>query len=134
MAQYNLSDVSFVFCGVPFLGGFGEGGAIKISRTSELYVNVVGVSGDVVRSEIADKSATIEVTLIQTSLYNKTLQALADLQAIGPLLVRDRINGDEFVSSKAWVQKLPDHELGQKAVDRMWTLFCDRLEMKPGGR
>lgn len=132
--EYHLNDVSFTFCGVPFTGGYGEGGAIKIAFNAELYENVIGVSGDVVRSTNNDKSANIEVTLLQTSEYNKTLKTLQSLQSVGPLLIRDRRNGDELVAQRAWVQKRPDYEFGQKSVDRVWTIKAERLEEYPGGR
>ena len=132
--EYHLNEVSFSFCSVPFVGGYGEGGAIKITYDAELYENVVGVSGDVVRSATQNNSATIEVTLLQTSEYNKTMQTLASLQTVGPLMVRDRRNACEFVALRAWVQKRPDYEFGQKSVDRTWTIKAEKLESYPLGR
>lgn len=141
MAVYDLDQVSVNLAGIPFVGGWGEGGSISITFNSELFVNTVGRTGEVVRSKTNDKSAVVSLTFLQTSAHNSRLGALSLLDqnlpngaGIGPFICRDRTNGDEYFAAKAWIQKLPDPEFGQEATDREWQIFCERLDSFPGGR
>lgn len=138
---YNLDQVSLVFAGVSIRGEYGEGGAISIRNNAEKFENTIGQKGDVVRSRTNDKTATIELTLHQTSPYNAQLSALSRLDdntpngaGVGTFLCRDRENGDEFVAARTWIQKDPDVTMNRKSGDRVWMLFCEKLERYPGGR
>ena len=138
---YDLDKVSLSVCGIPITGGYGEGGSINIKRNAELFENVVGRSGDVVRSRTNDKTSTVEITLLQTSPDNAKLAALAALDeaapngaGIGAFECVDRQNGDLYAGTKAWVQKLPDVTFDRKGTDRTWTVFVADLVEMPGGR
>lgn len=141
MATYNLDQVSFSLAGIPILGGYGEGGSINIKRNTEIFENTVGRAGHVVRSRTNDKTGTVELTLLQTDDANSQLAALARLDegtphgaGIGVLQIRDRENGDEYVSAKSWIQAWPDTDLDRKASDRTWMIYCEDLQFFPGGR
>lgn len=141
MATYNLDQVSTSLAGIPILGGYGEGGSVNIKRNSEIFENTVGRGGHVVRSRTNDKTGTVELTLLQTDPTNAALAALARLDentphgaGIGVFQCRDRENGDEYTSAKAWIQAWPDTEMARKATDRMWMIYCEDLQFFPGGR
>ena len=141
MATYNLDQVSCSLAGVPILGGWGEGGSISIKRNQEIFENTVGRGGHVVRSRTSDKTGTAELTVLQTDPVNSQFAALARLDentphgaGIGVFQCRDRENGDEYVSAKAWIQAWPDTDLDRKATDRTWMIYCEDLQFFPGGR
>ncbi len=140
-SYYNLDQISFSFAGIIITGDFGEGAALSVKRNTELFENTTGRSGDVVRSRTNDKMGTIEVTFLQTSAYNALFNAVVELDnatpngaGVGALQIKDRENGDIYSSPKAWIQILPETELNRKASDRTWTIACNPLTFKPGGR
>jgi hypothetical protein len=140
-AYYNLDQVSLSIAGVPITGGYGEGGSVSIKRNTEIFENVVGRTGEVVRSRTNDKSGTCEVTLLQTSADNAALAALARLDegtqngaGVGAFQCRDRENGDIYSSARAWVQKLPDIAFDRKQTDVTWVIFLEEVDFFQGGR
>lgn len=138
---YDLDNVSLNVFGIDVTGGYGSGGSISIKRNKELFMNTAGRAGDIVRSKITDESATIEITVLQTSEVNSRLSAVQALDrfatngaGVGVFMCRDRTNGDEYFAEKCWINKLPDVEFNEEQSDRVWQLYCEKLEYNPGGR
>jgi hypothetical protein len=137
---FDLDNMTLSFAAIPLTGGFGEGGSVSIRKNENMFDYKVGRSGNVVRYKNNDRTATVEITLMQTSTLNSQLNAIAQLDmnasngaGVGVFECKDNTNGDTYFAASAWLQSPPEVELGMEVTDRMWTILCERLEFAPGG-
>ncbi len=137
---YNLENIAVSFLGLNIEGGFGEGGAIKITPDGPKYVVKKGVDGSVTRCATGDKLYQVELTFGQQSDANTLLAGvlLASLLApngggIGTLFIQD-LNGALFLSSPAaFVEGDPEAELKGESTDRVWKLYACQADFFAGG-
>lgn len=124
--------------------GFGPDTFLKIAYKSDLVTQQVGAGGDSALSISADRSATIEFTLMQTSPSNTLLSALANSTRaktiagvplfIVPFLMKDASDTITAASAAAvWVSKFPDMERAKETGQVTWMLETNSLEMTLGG-
>ncbi len=73
--QYSPKDVVCSWNGIA-IEGFAPDSFLRLQRTSPLVTPVVGAGGQVALTRNADKTGTIEIELIQTSLSNQMLSAI----------------------------------------------------------
>ena len=137
---YDIGSVVGVFNGIP-LGGFGDDTAIEIEYNEDDFTLQMGVDGDGTRSKTNNGSATITITLMQTSETNDLLNAIRQLGinspsgvlGIGPFMVKD-LNGRELHSAeKAWIKRAPNAPFGKEAGPREWVLETASLKSNYGG-
>lgn len=118
--QYSPKDVVCSWNGIA-IEGFAPDSFLRLQRTSPLVTPVVGAGGQVALTRNADKTGTIEIELMQTSLSNQMLSAIQAKQ--------DNMELEEDISSNfviydpsgsvlatginAWLQELPQIELGR---------------------
>jgi len=130
---YNLAQVQIAINGVP-IEGFGESDAITFEPNSDLYESAVGADGEVTRSATNDRSGTITITLMSTSVSNATMTfyLTASKASGGGLLgndkfqiyVKDLNSGDFFLANNAYIQKEPNSTYGRNAAEREWTIYA----------
>ena len=126
---YNLAQVSISINGVP-IEGFGESDAISFEPNSDLYESAVGADGEVTRSATNDRSGTITITLMSTSLSNLKFSGFMALsKALGAadkfiISVNDTNSGDFFLATNAYIQKEPNSTYARNASEREWTLYA----------
>ncbi|AZV01478.1 hypothetical protein vBSflM004_089 [Shigella phage vB_SflM_004] len=73
--QYSPKDVVCSWNGIA-IEGFAPDSFLRLQRTSPLVTPVVGAGGQVALTRNADKTGTIEIELMQTSLSNQMLSAI----------------------------------------------------------
>lgn len=73
--QYSPKDVVCSWNGIA-IEGFAPDSFLRLQRTSPLITPVVGAGGQVALTRNADKTGTIEIELMQTSLSNQMLSAI----------------------------------------------------------
>lgn len=133
--QYSPKDVVCSWNGIA-IEGFAPDSFLRLQRTSPLITPVVGAGGQVALTRNADKTGTIEIELMQTSLSNQMLSAIQAKQ--------DNMELEEDISSNfviydpsgsvlatginAWLQELPQIELGRDQNSKTWIFGCEKLE------
>lgn len=133
--QYSPKDVVCSWNGIA-IEGFAPDSFLRLQRTSPLVTLVVGAGGQVALTRNADKTGTIEIELMQTSLSNQMLSAIQAKQ--------DNMELEEDISSNfviydpsgsvlatginAWLQELPQIELGRDQNSKTWIFGCEKLD------
>lgn len=133
--QYSPKDVVCSWNGIA-IEGFAPDSFLRLQRTSPLITPVVGAGGQVALTRNADKTGTIEIELMQTSLSNQMLSAIQAKQ--------DNMELEEDISSNfviydpsgsvlatginAWLQELPHVELGRDQKSKTWIFGCEKLD------
>lgn len=133
--QYSPKDVVCSWNGIA-IEGFAPDSFLRLQRTSPLATPVVGAGGQVALTRNADKTGTIEIELMQTSLSNQMLSAIQAKQ--------DNMELEEDISSNfviydpsgsvlatginAWLQELPQIELGRDQNSKTWIFGCEKLD------
>ena len=133
--QYSPKDVVCSWNGIA-IEGFAPDSFLRLQRTSPLVTPVVGAGGQVALTRNADKTGTIEIELMQTSLSYQMLSAIQAKQ--------DDMELEEDISSNfviydpsgsvlatginAWLQELPQIELGSDQNSKTWIFGCEKLD------
>lgn len=114
--------------------GFAEDTFITASRNSANTSSSVGADGSVGLTKIADKTGTIEVTLMQTSSTHRYLSAIQAAQDIDDAqLVRanmsiiDPSGGFICIAKGVHIMQAPEVSLGSDQNPKTWTFFAERL-------
>ncbi len=136
---YDPSQVTIIFAGVP-VSGFGEGTFVSVERNEDSFALQVGADGEATRAKSNNRSGTVTVTLIQSSIVNDAFSALVALDenspggdGIGPLLIKD-LSGRTLVAAEtAWIRKPATVEFAREATEREWVIETDRLNIFAGG-
>lgn len=137
MKTINAKQVSIVI-GPHAVSGFAAGSFVTITKDEPAYTKKVGTDGKVTRAKSNNDSGTITIRLDQASASNDYLSGIALLDrasdtGVVPMLVRDA-NGTTIISAESvWVQKMPDTEYSNEALDREWVLDCGPMDMFVGG-
>jgi hypothetical protein len=134
---YNGAQVSIIFAGIPF-EGLADGTFVTIKRNSDSFTDQVGSDGEGARAATNDKSGTVTVTLMQTSLTNDALSSLARMDeligsGVAPLLVKDNSGRSIAQAETAWILKPADMEFGRELSNREWVFKTDDLDVHIGG-
>lgn len=135
---YDPNNVQIIVGGVA-MSGFADGTFINIAYDENLYNKTVGADGEVSRSRTNNRSATVTLTLKQTSSSNDELSALVladelDNSGAVPLMVKEIGSGRTLLFAQAaWVEKMPDIGYSKDIEDRAWTLGTSGLTTFVGG-
>jgi len=135
LKRYDAAQVTVSLMGILIDSGYAEGEFLTIKQNAPDYEIVVGTDGQVTRNRTNNRSAEIELKLMQTSDGNTFLSALSNAgllaangSDIGTMLVRDRISGVcMFTAQNCWIAKPPDVSFDNKATARIWMLTVDEL-------
>jgi len=136
-ATYNPKKV-IVAWGPIIMEGFADGTFIEAARNNPSVNLAVGSTGDACRAISNDKSGTVTVTLLQSSLTNAllTAQSLLDEQSgdgVLPLLIKDLSGVDLVKAESAWLQQPANATYARETENREWVLETDNLLILTGG-
>lgn len=134
--QYSPKDVVCSWNGIA-ITGFAPDSFLRLQRNSDLVTPVVGAGGDVALTRNADKTGTIEIELMQTAESNQYLNALyakqenmeLELDIASNFIIYDPSGSVMATGVNAWLQALPDVELGADQNSKLWTFGCEKLEI-----
>lgn len=136
---YDPSNVS-MFYGAIEMQGFAQDAAISVEHDEDDWTLVTGVDGEGTRSKTSNSSATITVSLMQSSVVNDLLSAERELDRLAPngtggkpLLIKDNSGRSIYAAQTAWIQKAPSAELNREATTREWVFRTDNLVAFHGG-
>lgn len=109
--------------------GLAEGTFITVSTDEDRFSKQVGANGKVVRTRNANRSGTIELTLMQQSLahlqlfYAAAQDDAADNQRIGNFYIvsaEGELPLNLFTLEDCWIKKLPDTTGSKENGERTW--------------
>jgi hypothetical protein len=125
---FDLDNTVNSFFGFLIDSGFGEDKCIKVERESAAFTKKTSADGEVARSKTRNKTATITITLMNTSKHNDQLSAVALLDelghngaGVGPFLMKD-LSGTSLMAGTCWVEQRPDVDIGREAYEVEWKL------------
>ena len=127
----------FSFAGLN-ITGFAPDTYISVERNEDAFTLVVGASGEATRSHNRNRSGTVTLTLMASSLSNDALSAIAvadELSGAGvSALFLKEANGTTLVmASNAWIRKLPTVDRAKEAGTAEWVFECEDLSIFVGG-
>lgn len=114
--------------------GFAEDTFITVNRNSANTNSSVGADGSVGLTKIADKTGTIEVTLMQTSSTHRYLSAVQAAQDVedaqlvrANMSITDPSGGFICIAQGVHIMQAPEVALGSDQNPKSWTFFAERL-------
>lgn len=118
--------------------GFADGTFLNVEFDEDAFGLTVGADGEGMRAKSNNKSATITLTLLPTSDYNRHLSDLAQADedsnsGVVPVLIKDGSGRDLHSAESAWIQKRAAAEYSREGSPREWTLRTDNLQSFLGG-
>jgi len=134
---YDPKKCLVIIGGVP-MSGFGEDTFVAVARDEDAFTKVVGADGEVSRSKSANRAGSLTLTLMQTSLSNDVLSALAaadelDGRGVVPVLIKDLTGTTTLFAAHGWIRKVPDVELGKDIGTREWVIDTADMDVFVGG-
>lgn len=135
---YDPKKNSVIINGVALIG-FHEGTYITIKPGSARVTKMVGGDGAVARVMSTDRSATLEVTLQQTSPSNDFLSALELADAVtgaglATFLHRDASGRTLVAAPECWVGESPELGYGKNTIEgRKWVIDIADCDYFVGG-
>lgn len=125
VSTYSPSDVILSFGGYQISGWDN----ITVARRAQGFITVPGIRGKHTRVPSGDTSATITISLIQTSQSNDVLSEIhrLDLEngtARIALTLKDKSGNSVFSSDEAYIVGYPESVFSGGFEQRVWTLFC----------
>lgn len=135
---YDPNNVQIILGGAP-MSGFADGTFVSVASDENLYNKTVGADGEVSRARLNNKSATITLTLKQTSSSNDVLSNYAALDqasdsGVFPLMIKEIGSGRTLLFTQAaWVEKFPDTAYSKDVEDREWTIATSQMNTFIGG-
>jgi hypothetical protein len=134
---YDPAQIAMSIAGIP-IEGIAEGTFVKVERNTETWKLKIGSGGEGARAKSNDKSGKFTFTLMQTSITNDALSALAKLDeesnnGIGAVLLKDLGGRTLCEAGTGWIQKPADVELSNEILGREWVVETDDVGMLIGG-
>ena len=140
VSTYDPTKLTVIVGGV-IVSGFIDGDFISAKRDEDLYNKRVGADGHVARARNANKSGTIEITLLQSSPAVNEIAALVALDNFffdGDILIPISIlspgtNAELVVSTQSWLKTPPEMVFAKEVSDRKFIFDCADLKLSLGG-
>lgn len=138
LETYDPKSVAISFNGLNINSGIAPDTFLTISRDEDAFSKVVGADGTVARTRNANRSGSIEITLMQNSEVNKALMAKALLDETSGTDIIDTVAVADpadptgvflMVAKSCWIKKVPDIEYGKEYGTRTWMFDCADLSI-----
>ena len=137
--EYDPDMIDVLVSGAP-LSGFQEDSIIEVEFDDDDFQMVKGVDGDVTRSRVIARTATVTIKLLNTSRSNAVLSAIRAQGAPGTgtadvfaFMLRDRNGASVLATDTAWIMHAPGISHSGKANARDWKLTLVKPTMLEAG-
>jgi hypothetical protein len=127
--NWDATQLIMVFMGIGVSTGFDENEFLEMEPEAELFGHKVGADGEVTRFRNNNRVNKITLKLMQTSIANTLLSAVANLDqntpggaGIGPMLVQDLQGTSLFAAQYCWISKMPKRTFAREVQVREWEL------------
>jgi len=120
------------------MSGLADGTFVIVSRDEDIFSKVSGADGEVSRAKSNNRSGSLTLTLMQTSMSNDVLSAIAVLDEISntgivPVFVKEIGTSTILMAGEGWVKKMPDVSYSKEIENREWVLDLAIVNMFEGG-
>jgi Protein of unknown function (DUF3277) len=137
---YSPDRVVVSLGGIPLGKGYAEDDMVKVTFNSPSFSHKVGADGTVTRAKSLDRSALVELSLMQGSAANDTCQQLLDNDRNTPggapataFMLAD-LDGNTLVEAPvAWIEDRPEISFKKGIETRVWKIRLANAEDKQGG-
>lgn len=131
ITSYDVKKVNVSVNG-SIITGFAADSLITISKNEDAVTTEVGCQGDVVYSENANESGTVQLTLAGTSSSVSKFRSLAASRKEVSLMVSDSNDSDSIKVSaqRCRVVKMPDVTRGKTAGSVQVSIFVPNLQIR----
>jgi hypothetical protein len=133
LADFIPESTAINWAGID-MTGFAPDTYITVSRNSPNSNSSVGADGSVGLTKVADKTGTVEVTLMQTSATHRYLSAVQAAQDVddanlvrGNMSIIDPSGGFICIAQGVHIMQPPEVSLGSDQNPKTWTFFAERL-------
>lgn len=132
LRDYSPNSVAMSWGNINFVG-FAEDTFVTVSRNSPNTSMSVGADGSVGLTKMADRTGTIEITLMQTSETHRYLGGIQNLQDFGERLFRanmtitDPSGGFICKALNVHLMEPPEVSLGSDQNEKTWTFYAEQL-------
>lgn len=120
--------------------GYSEDSIVQIERLAETFTMYTGADNTSTRIYNANKSATLTLSLQQTSASNDILSALyaADAESLDStgmfsIHVKDTTGRSDYFSDEAYIGVVPNSNFNNSMQTREWVIHAHNLESVIGG-
>lgn len=137
MRTYSPKKVQ-VIIGNHITTGYAKGSFVVVEKKEDDFTVEVGSDGEGARTQSADESGSVTVTLMQTSASNDVFSGLRDADkasgaAVFPLMIKDGSGRTIVTAAEAWIRKVPNSDFSDAKTDRAWIFDSAILIHKVGG-
>jgi len=128
--SYSFKNVNAIF-GINEIEGWADGDdCLVIEESADRFTKTVGAKGEVIRTQVNDKSVTITIKLLQSSASNAILNSIKILDdetgtGVLPFIYTDTTAGESYIVKNAWISKTPTVTRGRNQNDMEWILHGD---------
>lgn len=145
LATFAPNDVTVVITqrssGIAHIvSGYSEDSIVNIERTAETFTMYTGADNTSTRIYNANKSATVTLSLQQTSASNDILSLLyandsatRNSSGLFSLQISDSSGRSRYFSDDAYVGVVPNSQFGNSMQVRDWVLHAHNLDTYIGG-
>lgn len=145
LATFAPNDVTVVITqrssGIAHIvSGYSEDSIVNIERTAETFTMYTGADNTSTRIYNANKSATVTLSLQQTSASNDILSLLyandsnsRNSSGLFSLQISDSSGRSRYFSDNAYVGVVPNSQFGNSMQVRDWVLHAHNLDTYIGG-
>jgi hypothetical protein len=138
MKTYDPGQIVATLGALVLTPGFGPDSFLTFEPAETLFTTQVGASGEVVRSRSRNRTGTVRIGVMQSSIVNDQLSAIAAADQLSnsgvlPFQVKD-LNGTTLLSAKnAWIEERPHTEFSKEAGVREWVIAGEEWVEFHGG-
>ncbi len=134
MRQYSIDECELSWQELDFKEGLVAGTPLQEARTAPRWSKKTSARGELIRSKNPDDSGTVTITVNQTSrlhqqLYTLASQDDADLNIVGPMVLKDNTSGEQFIWKNAFIETLPDEARATEESEFTWVFGFERREV-----
>lgn len=135
---YAPKAVKVLIAGLYSISGFADNSSVRVSKNQEPVSLSVGAQGSTERTQTANRSYRITLSLQSSSPSNDILTALYSIDdASGrltfPIYVVDDSGTSKFTALECWVAGIPDISFSNSTQSREWILECSKGVYGLGG-
>ena len=134
---YDPKQFATVIAG-NIITGFSDDDFVEIEREEDAWVKKVGVDGEVTRAKSNNRSGHIILRIMQSSVSNDALSALAALdetanKGTGTAVATDGTGRSAYFADTCWVRKFPKTVWKRGVAFWEWTIDTGSLDVFIGG-
>ncbi len=131
--EYSPDKVNVNWGGKVPIKGFADGTFITLTRNVPRTETVVGAKGDVGITRTANRTGTLEITLLQNSPSNQIFSAIVNAEDVAgdlyraSMTVEDPSGGVYALAKRCHVQTPADITLGDGQNAKVWSFFVEDM-------